>query len=217
MWVPHSYHFEMCYFLFVVTNIIVPQLRKMIYCCKGHSLLCHCQLVAINTLFSSIFQPKKKSIAICFANYNWNLTSYLQRPFFFLVVFILRYVTIEILFNIINCPRIVSKYINIDYSSSLNNIISTILNVVYLTFKLIFLMCQCNGTMDYLWWICVTWQPKKEGFKLDTHVFLGKNDTLKSPYSKEKQFEVTKFRQWVLTSHQNIMWFQCISTFMFEL
>jgi hypothetical protein len=185
----------------------------MIYCCKGHSLLCHCQLVAINTLFSSIFQNNNFIFQMCLAIKitveNWHHTC---KTFFLLVVFILPYLTIEILFHIINCPRIVSKYINIDYSSSLNNIISTILNVVYLTFKLIFLMCQCNGTMDYLWWIFVTWQQKKR-FQIRYIGFFGKNDPLKSPYSKEKQFEVTKFRLWLLTSHQNIMWFQCISTF----
>lgn len=129
----------MCYFYLLSLILLMHKWEKWFIVAKViHSLLCHCQLVAINTLFSSIFQQKKNQLQICFANYHWNLTSYLQRPFSFLVVFILPYVTIEILFNIIKCPRIVSKYINIVYSSSLNNIILTILNVVYLTFKLNF-------------------------------------------------------------------------------
>jgi hypothetical protein len=70
------------------------------------------------------------------------------------------------------------------------------------------------------WIICdefLSLGQKKKRFQIRYISFFGKNDPLKSPYSKEKQFEVTEFRLWVLTSHQNILWFQCISTFLFDL
>lgn len=73
-------------------------------------------------------------------------------------------------------------------------------------------MCQCNGMMEFL-----SLGNKKRRFQIWYIGFSGKNDPLKSLYYKEKQFEVIKFRPWVLTSHQNIMWFQCISTFLFDL